>query len=104
MVKNVVKNASRPDPAMSLPIQDGKRFAFQLGWIVTLIEGLCKCFQRGKAAQILRGNRQGKSPKVFCRITTALPKEMSFHVRGTAILIAALLIIRVTAPVMGIHI
>ena len=24
--------------------QDGKRFAFQVGWIVTLAKRLCKCF------------------------------------------------------------
>ena len=40
----VVKNASRPKPVTFSPAQDGKRFAFQIGWIVTLRAGLCKCF------------------------------------------------------------
>lgn len=42
----VVKNASRPKPVTFSPAQDGKRFAFQVGWIVTLRDGLCKCFLR----------------------------------------------------------
>ena len=29
------------------PVPDGKRFAFQVGWIVTLRTGLFKCFLRG---------------------------------------------------------
>lgn len=40
----VVKNASRPKPVTFSPAQDGKRFAFQVGWIVTLAKRLCKCF------------------------------------------------------------
>ena len=40
----VVKIASRPKPVTFSPAQDGKRFAFQVGWIVTLTRGLCKCF------------------------------------------------------------
>ena len=40
----VVKNASRPKPVTFSPAQDGKRFAFQIGWIVALRAGLCKCF------------------------------------------------------------
>ena len=40
----VVKNASRPKPVTFSPVQDGKRFAFQVGWIVTLTKGLFKCF------------------------------------------------------------
>ena len=42
----VVKNASRPKPVTFSPAQDGKRFAFQVGWIVTLTKGLIKCFLR----------------------------------------------------------
>ena len=42
----VVKNASRPKPVTFSPAQDGKHFAFQVGWIVTLVKRLCKCFLR----------------------------------------------------------
>ena len=42
----VVKNASRPKPVTFSPAQDGKHFAFQVGWIVTLTEKLFKCFLR----------------------------------------------------------
>ena len=40
----VVKNASRPKPVTFSPAKDGKHFAFQVVWIVTLTEGLFKCF------------------------------------------------------------
>ena len=48
----VVKNASRPKPVTFSPAQDGKRFAFQIGWIVTLTRGLCKCFLRRKQLKV----------------------------------------------------
>lgn len=48
----VVKNASRPKPVTFLPAQDGKRFVFQVGWIVTPAEGLFKCFLRKKQLKI----------------------------------------------------
>ena len=44
MVIYVVKNASRPVSGELLPGPDGKRFAFQIGWIVTLAKRLFKCF------------------------------------------------------------
>ena len=48
----VVKNASRPKPVTFSPAQDGKRFAFQIGWIVTLSKGLFKCFLRGTQLKV----------------------------------------------------
>ena len=48
----VVKNASRPVPGEHSPEPGGKRFAFQVGWIVTLSEGLCKCFLPGAQRKI----------------------------------------------------
>ena len=48
----VVKNASRPKPVTFSPAQDGKHFAFQVGWIVTLSKGLCKCFLPGAQRKV----------------------------------------------------
>ena len=48
----VVKNASRLKPVTFSPAQDGKRFAFQVGWIVTLSKGLIKCFLRGTQLKV----------------------------------------------------
>ena len=54
----VVKNASRLKSVALQPNQDGKRFAFQLGSIVTLAERLCKGFFASRAPQMLGGNKQ----------------------------------------------
>ena len=57
----VVKNASRPKPVTFSPAQDGKHFTFQVGWIVTLTEGVNQVFSAQSAAQSLRGNKQRNS-------------------------------------------
>ena len=50
----VVKNASRPKPVTFSPAQGGKRFAFQVDWIITLRAGLCKYFLQKKQLKIYK--------------------------------------------------
>ena len=57
----VVKNASRPKPVTFSPAQDGKHFAFQVGWIVTLNKGLCKCFLPGAQRKVCGAINKEKS-------------------------------------------
>ena len=67
----VVKNASRPKPVTFSPAQDGKRFAFQVGWIVTLTKGLIKCFLR----------------RTQCKICGAINKEIGGNLSTKLILL-----------------
>ena len=60
------------------PAQDGKRFAFQVDWIVTLAKRLCKCFLRKKQLKVCGAiNKEIGSDMVARFMKTQLPKQQA---------------------------
>ena len=72
----VVKNASRPKTGGFSPAQDGKHFAVQVGWIVTLREGLFKCFLRKKQLKVCGAiNKEVRADMAARFMKTQLPRQ-----------------------------